>query len=438
VREASCHHAGLGALQEDQLLRGDYQFPALAGLQEQDQKVLLGAVTVLFVEHNVCFRERLGATTLLVFPDLIQKKKPRLEADRVVEDVSYRVVGNLDNLYASLVVRLGYTQPFTQTDQWENQAQYEVEKGEICGFRQIAEREGEIDFVLYYAERVPDGPRHLFQGLFEIFLRTRDVGVTQFPPVRCQACGYQQDRATVVGRILGKYGQLFCANCGKDVPLPAAGKKILPTPEERKCLEEQEKVTHRRTRFEADLVKVKRLVQDRRKRAPRCFLSYAWGVQEHEKWVLQLAEDLRKAGIEVVLDRWHNPPGTEIVEFIEKIESSDRVVPVGTPELLKKYKARKVGPVVAAELRLIGSLLTKRSAVRRRVIPVLLEGTPERSFPALLRNKVFADFREEEKYFDRLLELVWILYGLPPGSLDVAALPEAGSAGQEQLPRTLA
>lgn len=56
----------------------------------------------------------------------------------------------MENVYAALVVLLGYTQTFIRVNQWQNQAQYEMDSGEIFGFRQIEERAGEIELILYY------------------------------------------------------------------------------------------------------------------------------------------------------------------------------------------------------------------------------------------------------------------------------------------------
>ena len=58
-----------------------------------------------------------------------------------------------------------------------------------------------------------------------------------------------------------------------------------------------------------------------------------WGVAEHERWVeKRLAIDLQKAGIEVLLDRWHNAQiGASVARFIERIEDCGRIVAVGTP-----------------------------------------------------------------------------------------------------------
>ena len=112
-------------------------------------------------------------------------------------------------------------------------------------------------------------------------------------------------------------------------------------------------------------MRVKALLRDRdRSRKPTCFISYAWGVPEHERWVLQMAKDLRNAGIDVLLDRWHSPPGSNLDLYLERIISSDFVIPVGTPQLREKYDTRTGDPVVAAELRLVDLRINLRSMVK--------------------------------------------------------------------------
>ena len=73
-----------------------------------------------------------------------------------------------------------------------------------------------------------------------------------------------------------------------------------------------------------------------------------------------LATDLQKAGIEVVLDRWENSRvGASVPRFIERIEKCDIVMIVGTPLYRKKYdnKDTSTGYVVASEVDLISNRL---------------------------------------------------------------------------------
>jgi hypothetical protein len=72
-----------------------------------------------------------------------------------------------------------------------------------------------------------------------------------------------------------------------------------------------------RTTYETALVRVKGFIRDRSdSTVPTCFVSYAWGNTDHERWVLKLADDLRNADIDVVLDQCNNPAiGSSVTRF---------------------------------------------------------------------------------------------------------------------------
>ena len=336
VLEARRDPMGLGVLEEDKLLRGGYTFQELSGLAEAERETLLDAAAALFLKHNLCFRETFNEHTFLVFPSLINEKRPRSENTATTDDVSYRVTGAVENVYAALVVLLGYTNTFTRKHQWQNQAQYELGSDEVCGFRQTAEHEGEIDLVLYYGEQTPLEVRQLFQGLFERFLKRRDVGIVRFPSVACTKCGKRQERSVVTNQIQEGSDTLFCNKCGTNLRIPKESEITALPRAAARLLNEEQLVAGRRTAFAEALVWVKSILRERGEEAarPSCFVSYAWGDAGHDKWVLTLAKDMRDAGIGVILDRWHNPPGTSITEFIERIEASDYVIPVGAPRYL--------------------------------------------------------------------------------------------------------
>ena len=73
--EARRNPRGLGVLEESRLLAGDYPFPELHDLEEDEREILLDAAAVLFL-NNLCFRETFNQQTFLVFPSLINEKRP--------------------------------------------------------------------------------------------------------------------------------------------------------------------------------------------------------------------------------------------------------------------------------------------------------------------------------------------------------------------------
>jgi small GTP-binding protein len=420
VLEARRNPKGLGSLDEDQVRRGGYDFPELTSLEPTEREVILGATLRLFVERNLCFRETHGKTTFLIFPELINRKRPALGIDEeLVEDMSYTVQGAVENVYAALVVLLGYTSLFIRTDQWQNQAQYELGQGEICGFRQIAERGGELELVLYYGARVAQPGRLLFQGLFERFLSARQVAITRYPPQTCPKCNYRQERAEVVRRTLEGRGFLFCSNCGQRIGLAKAGEAIVPAPERSEAVMREQATAVARTGFEAALVQLRSFIvaQSDPVPTPICFLSYAWGAPAQEVWVeRQLATDLRNAGVDVVLDRWENAAiGSNIARFISRIAASETVVVIGSPLYREKYENKRpdMGYVVAAEVDLIQQRLLGTEAAKDSVLPVLIAGDETSSLPPLLRGRVWGDFRQEETYFATLFDLILTLFRIP-------------------------
>jgi small GTP-binding protein len=434
VLEARRNPKGLGALDEDGMRSGGYQFPELASLAQEERDVLLDATMLLFVEHNLCFREGHGRTTFLIFPELINRKRPQLGADEdMVEDVSYSVEGAVENVYAALVVLLGYTSVFTRTDQWQNQAQYELGQGDVCGFRQIAERGGELELVLYYGPKTGQPTRLLFQGLFEKFLTSRRVSVTRYPPLTCPKCAYRQERAEVVRRTVERLGFLFCSNCGKKIRLAKTGEAVGALPDERQVVELQQATAFARTRFEAALLQLRSFIATQGQPAapPSCFVSYAWGSPEQESWVeRQLATDLRNAGVEVILDRWDNAAfGGSIPRFISRIQGSQTVLVVGSPRYREKYENRRpeagrpeAGFVVAAEIDLIDQRMIGSEAAKSSVLPILIEGDEAASLPPLLQARVWGDFRRPETYFGSLFDLILTLFKIPFGHQAVADL----------------
>ena len=435
VLEARRNPKGLGALEEARVLAGEYKFPELVGLSAEERDVLLGAADVLFIEHNLCFRETLGEQTFLIFPALINQKRPVIEEDKTAEDASYRVTGAVENVYAALVVQLGYTNTFTRTNQWQNQAEYETARGDVCGFRQVNEREGETELVLYYAEQKADA-RLLFQGLFEEFLRGRDVTVTKFPPMSCPQCGYRQERAQVIKRIDEGKGFLFCGECAERIALPKEGERVMLSSAEREQLNREQERTRRRTAFESALVRVKEVVRGEGKKVPSCFISYAWGDEGQERWVRGLSRDLENAGVEVILDRKDTPQvGANVARFISRIELSDFVTIVGTSLYRQKYenKVSDTGSVVAAEVDLINLRLTGTEEDKATVLPLLLEGDERKCFPPLARGKVYGSFVKDESYFPALFDLILTLYRILFDHPAVADLRDKLRAGEERL-----
>ncbi|MGH3911394.1 MAG: TIR domain-containing protein [Pseudonocardiaceae bacterium] len=416
VLEARRNPKGLGSLEEQRVLTGGYRFPELETLSVEEREVLLDSAVAKFLAHSVCFRETdpLTERSYLVFPALINLRKPMVDDEHPIDEgAAYTVSGAVENVYASLVVLLGYTRTFTRTNQWRDHARYVVGDGLVCGLRVEAEREGELDFVLYFGATVGTPIRTLFQSLFESFLARRELTILRYEAVWC-AHGHLLNRAVVREQLADGVNYAFCARCGQEVELPPANTLIELTRQQVAELADQRQAASHRLRFEQALFRLTTYVTQEGIRVPDCFISYAWGDDRHERWVEhELAKDLIKAGITVLLDRRENARiGASVPRFVERIAHAARVIVVGTPRYRTKYdNGEPMGAfVVAAEGDLIGNRMIGSEADKESVLPVLLDGTSESSFPPLLQGRVYADFRAAEQYFPTVFGLIVSLY----------------------------
>ena len=69
--------------------------------------------------------------------------------------------------------------------------------------------------------------------------------------------------------------------------------------------------------------------------------------------------------------------------------------------------------MVAAEVDLMSRRLIATEAQKASVLPLLLEGEEQTSFPPLLQGRVYANFKQEEHYLATLFDLVLTLYYIP-------------------------
>ena len=372
----------LGAVSETELLQGKHPFDELKGLPEGESQILLDAAILRFLQHNICFRETLENENLLVFPGLIKQKRPLQDDLPATEHISYVVRGRVENLYASLVVLLGYTPSFTRINQWQNQAQYEMSEGEICGFRLIEDREGEIELVLYYGEKMPAGGRAKFQELFEQFLYKRDVEVTRFPPVVC-ANKHRQKRATVIERVRERKPFMFCDECGDKVALPDFEKPQSIGIGASPWLQREEAAALLRSEYEVQLTKVKGY---RREWAPpRCYVSHH---PEQATWAKELIHDLRDAGVYVV-------------EQADQVQPDDFVVVLDTPAYQKAFRT----PTLAADAPLVRARLGTR-----QIISLALKG---KSGAHEFKDCTLGSICDETHYPVSLFDVVLNLYAIP-------------------------
>lgn len=396
ILEVSNHPCELGALNEKELLQGYYKFPELDGLNRDEREILIDATVSRFLHHNICFREPFEENILLIFPGLVKQKRPYLVEIQPIDNATYIVRGAVENVYAALVVLIGYTPFFKRVNQWHNEAQYMAQfvsrTGEICGFRLIEEREGEIELTLYYGSTTPEFNRTLFQGLFERFLYQRDVEVTRYPPVFCSN-SHQQEHAVVFKCLRKKKESIYCHECGEKITLPEVEKPRVLGVKLNSKIKQAHEYARIRNLYETYLSLVKGFRRD--KPAPFCYISY---LDAPKAWIAKLTHDLREAGVHVSADRNH-------------IQTDPFIILICTPAYTTAWESGQE-PIAsdAAFIRNHPRWSTKQGPF---VIPLLFQGNFNTSCPAEFRQYNAGNFSDETYYLFSLFELVLTLFSIP-------------------------
>lgn len=139
----------------------------------------------------------------------------------------------------------------------------------------------------------------------------------------------------------------------------------------------------------------------------KAFISYAWASEEHKSWVLKLATDLRRHGVDAILDQWDARLGNDLAFFMEQGLTSSHFVLCVCSE---KYNEKANGGIGGAgyEKRIIASDMIN-GANKQFVIPIVKDNPQEVKVPTFLSGIKYLDF-DSNNYFDCYKELLERIY----------------------------
>lgn len=163
----------------------------------------------------------------------------------------------------------------------------------------------------------------------------------------------------------------------------------------------------------------------------RVFISYSWDSTQHQSWIIQLCNDLRQKGLEVIVDVAQRK-GVDLIEFMDKgIANAHKVLIIGTPNYKNKSEENKGG--VRYENTIIKATIL-HGAERDKYIPILRSGTFETSFPKVISVLGGYDMCDDTKYGEITGDIVCEIYDHPKQKLvPVASVPVFSDNTQSDL-----
>jgi hypothetical protein len=210
---------GLGSILETKVVGVDFPFPASERVRDRLQEQLLVFATLEeLLLHELVLREPTKEGVQLVFPSAYRRDLPTSELPRG-DGVVFRFVGPVDNVYATLIVRLTRSDRFRRTDTWHSAARFAAADG-TCTVALKFEDEGEAELLIGY-DQVSDDTRTQFERFVHTHLeRWATPGtIVRERQYSCPDCGLAFTSEVI--RRASRLGlpDVACPVCMRRIPL---------------------------------------------------------------------------------------------------------------------------------------------------------------------------------------------------------------------------
>ncbi len=215
----------IGCIAEEKVLAGDIAFPkAKPPLELDDERIVLLAMHQILVDRGLCLRDAdpdAKRPTMLIFPSYARRERPDLvEHPSVI--VSYRFNGFLDDIYATLVVRLHHTEPFERDQLWRDAADFKTMTDRRLGVKLTRRADGTGELEVYFDPEIPVEEMMIFSKYVHEHLLKKAKDVVRLRHYVCKKCRTPvANREVAMKRLAdkGKKATIICVDCEKRVNL---------------------------------------------------------------------------------------------------------------------------------------------------------------------------------------------------------------------------
>jgi small GTP-binding protein len=219
IRSVRAHTEEIGCIAEEDVLVGKLDFQDMKRLPPEEEQIVLRAMHQTFVDHGLCLREHTEKGTLLIFPSYFKRERPELKAHPLVL-VTYQFNGPLDEIYATLVVRLHYTAPFEKDRLWRFAADFKTESGKRLGLKMTKKGEGTGELELYFESGIANDVQVMFIRYVHEHLKLKAQDVCRLRHYVCPHCHEPvENRRAIDKRLSEGKKDILCGACERRVEL---------------------------------------------------------------------------------------------------------------------------------------------------------------------------------------------------------------------------
>jgi small GTP-binding protein len=219
VRSVRAHVEEIGCIAEEDVLAGRLDYQDMKRLPHDEEQIVLRAMHQTLLDHGLCLREHTDRGDLLILPSYFRRERPELKAHPLVL-LTYQFNGPLDEIYATLVVRLHHTKAFEGDHLWRFAADFKTPGGKRLGLKMAKRAEGAGELEVYFETGIPDDVHITFIRYVHEHLMLKAHDVVRLRHYICTHCGAPvQNREAIQLRLDNGFKDIVCSACEQRVPL---------------------------------------------------------------------------------------------------------------------------------------------------------------------------------------------------------------------------
>jgi small GTP-binding protein len=205
----------MGNVAKSDVLEGNLDYKDMKRLGPTDEKILLRAMLQTFLDRSLCLEEDTQEGTQLVFPSYFKRDRPELPRHPEIV-TTYLFTGPIDEIYATLVVRLYYTSDFEKDQLWKNAADFKTLNNKQAGFLLEKKADDTAELKVYFEPGVPEGTQVSFIKYIHEHLLKRAETVKRQRSYVCPHCNSPSANQDVVQKMIKELRKdILCIYCEK-------------------------------------------------------------------------------------------------------------------------------------------------------------------------------------------------------------------------------
>ena len=391
---------GLGSILETKVMNVDFQVPPSERVRDQLQERLLVLATLEeLLQHELVLREPTKDGVQLVFPSAYRRDQSTSEMP-YGDGVVFRFEGPIQNIYATLIVRLARSDRFRRVDTWQSAARFAAEEG-TCTVALRFPAEGEAELLIGY-DGVPDETRRQFERFVHAHLERRATPgtITRERQYSCPDCAVAFTAEQVRHVIRRGRSHIRCPVCENRVPL-RDNYQLASDADQATAAMDASADAGREIEAATAVLRGKTAVLRGTDDVAEydVFLSYNWRDKDA---VRSIARQLRKRGLRPWMDERQLRPGTawqpELEEIIARVPAAAVIIGAERTDWQ------------TVEIRAFIQQSVSRGCA---IVPVLLPGASTADLPVYLQALTRVNLAVPEP--DPIDQLVWGITGQQPG-----------------------